>query len=239
MSEYQYYEFAAIDRPLTPTEMVKLRAISTRADITPTSFVNHYEWGDLKANPADWMQHYFDAFVYTANWCSCQLSLRVPLDAFPKGALKPFAVRHALAFRATKTHWIIDWWLGEGENHDRFAVDDGSRWMRRLAPLREELMLAAAQLESARVPPGAAERGGRLDSWLKTWSRDQMAAVLKLIIQGKAQTAERRVSARHSAWLKTQRSSRGMPLPRRSVSQLRELAQAASDARPKRKGARK
>lgn len=43
MSEYQYYEFAAIDRPLTRAEMAELRAVSTRAVITPSGFVNHYE----------------------------------------------------------------------------------------------------------------------------------------------------------------------------------------------------
>jgi hypothetical protein len=51
MSEYQYYEFVAIDQPLSADEQADLRAISTRALITPTSFVNHYEWGDLKADP--------------------------------------------------------------------------------------------------------------------------------------------------------------------------------------------
>jgi len=54
MSEYQYYEFAAIDRPLTRIEMAELRAASTRAVITPGGFSNHYEWGDLKADPAEW-----------------------------------------------------------------------------------------------------------------------------------------------------------------------------------------
>ncbi|MBU2547626.1 MAG: hypothetical protein KKB20_04365 [Proteobacteria bacterium] len=33
MSEYQYYEFLAVDRPLTSEEMAGLRRISTRADI--------------------------------------------------------------------------------------------------------------------------------------------------------------------------------------------------------------
>jgi len=32
MSEYQYYEFLAIDRPLTADEMAELRALSTRAE---------------------------------------------------------------------------------------------------------------------------------------------------------------------------------------------------------------
>ncbi len=42
MSEYQYYEFLAIDRPLTSEEMADLRALSTRANITPVSFTNEY-----------------------------------------------------------------------------------------------------------------------------------------------------------------------------------------------------
>ena len=51
MSEYQYYEFLAVDRPLTGKEIEALRDISTRAIITPASFTNEYQWGDLKADP--------------------------------------------------------------------------------------------------------------------------------------------------------------------------------------------
>lgn len=140
MSEYQYYEFAAIDQPLTRAEMEELRAVSTRAKITPTGFVNHYEWGDLKADPADWMRRYFDAFVHTANWCSCRLALRVPLAIFSKAELKPYATKHALAIKASDKHWIFDWTLNESQDYDRFAEEDGNGWMRRLLPLRNELL---------------------------------------------------------------------------------------------------
>ncbi len=47
MSEYQYYEFQTIDRPLTAKEIAELRSYSTRARITPTSFVNDYSWGSF------------------------------------------------------------------------------------------------------------------------------------------------------------------------------------------------
>ena len=50
MSEYQYYEFAAIERALTPREIAELRAVSTRATITAMSFINEYRWGNLKAD---------------------------------------------------------------------------------------------------------------------------------------------------------------------------------------------
>jgi hypothetical protein len=44
VSEYQYYEFVAIDRPLSARQLDEVGALSTRAHITPTSFVNTYEW---------------------------------------------------------------------------------------------------------------------------------------------------------------------------------------------------
>ena len=114
--------------------------MSTRADITPSGFRNHYEWGNLKADPADWIRRYFDAFVYTANWCSCQLTLRLPRSTFRKAELQAFAARPSLAIDAADEHWIIVWSLDESEDHDRFAMDDGSGWMRRLSPVRDELL---------------------------------------------------------------------------------------------------
>ena len=78
MSEYQYYEFQAIDRPLTAKEMEELRSHSTRARITPTSFVNDYAWGDFKGDEDAWMAKYFDAFLYLANWGTHVLKLRLP-----------------------------------------------------------------------------------------------------------------------------------------------------------------
>jgi len=68
MSEYQYYEFQAIDRRLAASQMAKLRSFSTRARITPTSFINDYQWGEFKGDEDAWMDKYFDAFLYFANW---------------------------------------------------------------------------------------------------------------------------------------------------------------------------
>lgn len=287
MSEYQYYEFAAIDRPLTRAEMAQLRAVSTRAEITPSGFANHYEWGDLKADPADWMRRYFDAFVYTANWCSCRLALRMPLSTFRTAELKPFATGQALTLEASDEYWIINWSLEESEDDDRFGMEDGRGWMRRLVPLRDELlrgdlrslylgwlaaaarddlgddslepevppglsaltppqhalvefleldpdMLAAAMAGSARVSRNDAAQAEYIDVWLDEWPRNEMVAVLKLIAQGKGQEAERQVRSRHAAWLKAQRPASASPGPRRSVGQLRELAQSASGVRLKR-----
>ena len=78
MSEYQYYEFQAIDRRLTDEEMRGLRSFSSRARITPTSFINDYAWGSFKGDENAWMEEYFDAFLYLANWGTHELKLRLP-----------------------------------------------------------------------------------------------------------------------------------------------------------------
>src|SRR5215813_14164323 len=59
MSEYQYYEFRAIDRPLTKKQVGELRRYSSRAEITATSFSVEYNWVGFKGNPHQWMEKYF------------------------------------------------------------------------------------------------------------------------------------------------------------------------------------
>lgn len=140
MSEYQYYEFLAIDRPLTGEETNALRRISTRAQITPVSFINHYNWGDFKGDPDKLMQHYFDAHIYVANWMTATFMLRLPIDVLSQETVEAFKIRYMLDFKSTKTHWIITWYLEESENYDRFGEESGQGWMTRLAPVREELL---------------------------------------------------------------------------------------------------
>lgn len=64
MSEYPYYEFRAVDRPLTPQEQAELRALSTRAEISAYRFSNVYHWGHFKGSPDEMMERYFDAHLY-------------------------------------------------------------------------------------------------------------------------------------------------------------------------------
>ena len=127
MSKYKYYEFAAIDRTLSAADMAQLRQVSTRGQVSACGFVNHCEWGGLKADPADWMRRYFDAFVYIANWCSCRLALRVPRATLREAELMPFAVGAALTIEASDEHWIIDWSLDDSD--DYVAIFKPSGWI--------------------------------------------------------------------------------------------------------------
>jgi hypothetical protein len=136
VSEYLYYEFRAVDRPLTYREIRELRALSTRAEITATSFVNTYEWGDFKGDPNILMEKYFDAFVYTANGCFFQLVLRLPGRALDTKDVSAYCVGESLRMRKTKNFTILEF-ISEGEGRD---WEDSGRWMDSLIPLRADLM---------------------------------------------------------------------------------------------------
>lgn len=136
MSEYQYYEFQAVDRALDEAEMAVLRGLSSRARITPTSFVNHYEWGDFKGNPAKLMELYFDLHLYLANWGTHIFQLRLP-----KRFLDPaLAERHGLEARCTAQHVVLEFESRDENGDYRDSEDDGSGWLASLAPLRGDLI---------------------------------------------------------------------------------------------------
>ncbi|MFI9156642.1 hypothetical protein [Kitasatospora aureofaciens] len=108
MSEYQYYEFLAIDRPLTSDEQEQLRALSTRARITSTSFTNEYQWGNFRGDPRRMVERYYDAHLYLTNWGTHQVILRVPKGQLALRALEPYCVDECVEAWTTKTHLVLD-----------------------------------------------------------------------------------------------------------------------------------
>ena len=137
MSEYQYYEFQAVDRSLTPAEMSELRALSTRAVITRNSFTNTYNYGDFRGDPRKLMESYLDAHVYVSNFGTNTFMLRLPRTVLPEAMLAPYATEYGLSWWTTDEHTILEWQLN-GEPQDDWV--DGEGWMSQLLPLRDELV---------------------------------------------------------------------------------------------------
>src|SRR3954468_3238593 len=137
MSEYQYYEFRAIDRPLDRKEMDELRALSTRAEITPTSFTNTYHWGDFKGNPGALMDRYFDAFVYAANWGTHRLMFRIPRRFLDVEAASAYCDGENLSMEVKGEHVMLDF---SSDDEEGGGWTDGEPWMPALIGLRAEMM---------------------------------------------------------------------------------------------------
>jgi hypothetical protein len=139
MSEYQYYEFQAIDRPLDRAAQNALRSISSRARITATSFTNHYEWGDLKGDPRKFMERWFDLHLYLANWSTRRLMLRVPKRFVSRADIEPF-LRNIdwVEVWTSGDNLIVDICRDEVEDHDDWH--DGAGQLAALAPLRADVL---------------------------------------------------------------------------------------------------
>jgi hypothetical protein len=137
MSEYQYYEFQAVDRALSPQEQAELRELSTRATITSTRFTNVYHYGSFKGSPDALMARYFDAFLYVANWGSRELQVRLPLQALPLERAEPYLHGEALEARTVDGHLILTF-RAEDDALGEWAEGDG--WLASLLPLRAELL---------------------------------------------------------------------------------------------------
>jgi hypothetical protein len=140
MSEYQYYEFQSLDRPLTEKEQQELRALSTRAEITAHSFTNEYHWGDFKGDPRKLMEKYFDAFFYVANWGTRQLMLRLPRSLVDLDAIRPYVVGDCFDLHLHKETVVLEWRSDEeGPDYDE-EWDNGEGGLDKLLPLRDELL---------------------------------------------------------------------------------------------------
>jgi hypothetical protein len=192
VSEYQYYEFLAVDRPLDARALAAVRAVSTRARITPTSFVNTYHWGDFKGNPRALVERYYDAFLYTANWGTRQIMLRLPATLLDLETAEQYCATDAASTWPSGDHVILDLtydtedgceWDDEYED-DEDDEDDGGggRRLASIIPARADLargdlrLLYLAWLHAVTcgdadegdteppVPPGLADLSGPLQS---------------------------------------------------------------------------
>ena len=179
MSEYQVYEFVALDRPLSHKQMAELRAISTRADITPTRFWNEYQWGDLKADPAKLVERYFDAHLYFANWGTRRLMLRLPVARVDRKLLSSYFPNGAARMTTHGEHVVLDLVSETEDPEDDFTSGVS---LAALAPVRNEILrgdlraaylawLLAVQLEDVDdedmeppVPPGLLDLSAPLEA---------------------------------------------------------------------------
>ena len=149
MSEYQYYEFQAIDRPLSEADRSALRSLSTRARITATSFTNHYEWGSFKGDPQQLMERWFDLHLYLANWGTRRLMIRLPKRLVDRSRLDAFLPGSDLvAILVSGENLIVDIGIDiyddELSGYDEWEEwgdwDDDAGWLGALAPLRADVL---------------------------------------------------------------------------------------------------
>lgn len=138
MSEYQYYEFQAIDRPLSKQEQDEIRKLSSRVKLTPTQAIFEYHYGDFRGGPEEVLTQYFDMMFYIANWGTWQLMFRFPKAIVDPNWFQPYELEDTITVSKTSKYVILDIQITEEEGVRGWI--EGEVWMPRLLPLRDELL---------------------------------------------------------------------------------------------------
>ena len=145
MSEYQYYEFRCFDSRLSDADRTALRALSTRAQITATSFTNSYSWGDFKGDPKTLMERWFDLHLYLANWGSRRFMVKLPARLVDRTRCEAMLTGiDGASIVDAGENYILDVCPDEMEPPE---IDEGGEGLLDgLAPLRDDLLAGDLRL---------------------------------------------------------------------------------------------
>jgi hypothetical protein len=166
MSEYQYYEFLAIDRPLDEQQLTEVSKLSTRAQITSTSFANEYHHGDFRGDPEEMMERYYDAHLHVTSWGTRRLMLRLPRALLTPQTAEQYCLDPDVAVYVSGEHVILDL-TSEDEDED----DGGGDWV-------DEAEEALSALVGVRAELALGDLRPLYLAWLAaygTWERDEDA----------------------------------------------------------------
>jgi len=142
MSEYQYYEFQALDRPLTDEEQQAVASLSSRVEPHPRRAVFVYNYGNFRGRPAEILARYYDAMLYMANWGSRRLMFRFPqaiLDLERAQAYcRPLIVEDYMSFTPAGEHIVLNIEFHDEEGGGQWLEGEG--WLDALIGLREDIL---------------------------------------------------------------------------------------------------
>lgn len=137
MSEYQYYEWQAVDRPLTEAEQKAVQNLSSHIEVSSSRAVVTYAYGDFKHDPRQVLVRYFDAHLYLANWGSRRLLFRFPSGLVSRDAIEPYCVPDRITFGTVSGFDVLDMDLSEEEGGGWI---EGGGSLSRLLSLRSDII---------------------------------------------------------------------------------------------------
>ena len=137
MSTYQYYEFQAIDQPLTTQEQKTIQALSSRAQVTPHRAAFVYNYGDFREDPEVILEKYFDVMFYIANWGTWKLMFRFPKSLVNLTWFRPYEIDDAIELSVSSKYVVLDIEIRE---EGGMGWVEGEGWLSELLPLRDDLL---------------------------------------------------------------------------------------------------
>lgn len=137
MSEYQYYEFQTIERPLTEEEREVISQLSSRVQLSSTRAIFTYSYGDFRGNPEDLLAQSFDAMFYIANWGTIQLMFRFPKSLLNLELLKSYCLEDYIEITERENYIILNIHY---QDEDGFAWIEGEGYLDKFIHFRQDIL---------------------------------------------------------------------------------------------------
>lgn len=137
MSEYQYYEFQAVDRPLTEKEQAYISSLSSRVELTPRQAIFTYSYADFRGDKMKVLAKYFDAMLYMSSWGSRQLAFRLPLALVDPAMIEPYCLEEMISVDKAGNHLILNIIFDDEEGGGWI---EGEGWLDSLIALRQDIL---------------------------------------------------------------------------------------------------
>ncbi len=125
MSEYQYYEFQKIDRPLDEKERDEIASLSSRTVPTSTQAIFTYSYSDFPKSPKRVVEKYFDAMLYLSNWGSKRLIFRFPRSIIDAEIFRPYCFFDTVSTSVIEDFVILDMSFYDEEGGGYWIEDEG------------------------------------------------------------------------------------------------------------------
>ena len=141
MSEYQRIAFRAIDGPVSEKNLMYMQQQSSRAEITPWSFDNEYQFGDFHGDAEEMLRRGYDLHLHYANYGIRKLLIRLPHGLPDVKAAEPYLGEDSLKFEQDKKGpggiLSIEPFHETDDLDELWEFDD---LIERLVPLRAEIL---------------------------------------------------------------------------------------------------
>jgi hypothetical protein len=141
MSEYQYIDFRAAEKPVSDKDLEFMRQQSSRAEITPWSFDNEYHYGDFRGDALNMLHRGYDIHLHYANFGIRKLLIRLPHNLPSTPGARPYFAADGLQFLKHKQCQggilSISPYHEPGDQEELWSVNE---ILDRLVPLRAELL---------------------------------------------------------------------------------------------------
>ena len=138
MSEYQYYEFQAIERSLTKAEQQEISRLSSRVRLTSRKAIFSYSYGNFPANEEQILAEYFDALFYMANWGTVQLMFKFPISLVNPHEIEQYIYSDVINIKKTKNYLILNIEINDEERCE--WIEEDSNYLDDLINLRTQIL---------------------------------------------------------------------------------------------------